>query len=258
MMPCSTPHNLRRKASPLTRNSPGTGRVETQHIELHEPAPPEAYNMPHAETIVPAKDPQTGIGVLEFRRGSKVVGRMKLFPVPQVQQYVADLGASLLPTGGQGTSKPLEFRFFVIEDGSINAESLPDGTVIVHTGLLGVVENESELAFVLSHEIAHVLQAHNWREANETRAAKVGLIIVGIAGAPFVGDTSVFLFEVGVAAVANGHQRALENQADRLGLQDIIDKGYDPREATKAHADDHRALRRSHNGANCGPITIRA
>jgi predicted Zn-dependent protease len=158
---------------------------------------------------------------------------MKLFPVPQVQQYVADLGASLLPAGAQGTSKPLEFRFFVIEDASINAESLPDGTVIVHTGLLGVVENESELAFVLSHEIAHVLQAHNWREANETRAAKVGLIIVGIAGAPFVGDTSVFLSELGVAAVANGHQRALENQADRLGLQNIIDKGYDPREATK-------------------------
>jgi hypothetical protein len=209
------------------------GRVDTQRIELHEAAPPDAYKLSHDETIVPGKDPQTGIGVLEFRRGGKVDGRLKLFPVPEVQQYVADLGASLLPAGAQGTSKPLEFRFFVVEDPTINAESMPDGTVIVHTALLGAVENEAELAFVLSHEIAHVLQAHSWREANETRAARVGLTIVGIAGVYFIGDTSVFLAELGMAAVANGHQRGLENQADRLGLQTIIDRGYDPREATK-------------------------
>jgi predicted Zn-dependent protease len=121
----------------------------------------------------------------------------------------------------------------VVEDPSINAQALPDGTMLVNTGLLGAVENEAELAFVLSHEISHVLQAHSWREANETRDAKVTLIIVGIAGTAFVGDVSLFLSGLGMEAVVNGHQRGLENQADRLGLQNMIDRGYDPREAPK-------------------------
>ena len=127
-------------------------------------------------------------------------------------------------------SKPLEFRFFVIENPAINASSLPDGTMLVDTGLLASVQNEAQLAFVLSHEIAHVLQAHVWREANETRAQRTGLLIAGLVGGYFVGDLSLFLSGLGMAAVVNGHQRGLENQADRLGLQNIIDRGYDPRQ----------------------------
>jgi predicted Zn-dependent protease len=148
-----------------------------------------------------------------------------------VQEYVSHLGDSLLPAGAQGTTRPIEFRFFVIEDPSINAASLPDGTILVDTGLLGAVENEAQLAFVLSHEVAHVLQVHSKREADETRGARVGLIIAGIAAGAFIGDTGTFLANVGIASVVNGHQRELENQADRLGLQNVIEHGYDPREA---------------------------
>ena len=216
-----------------TGNRREDGKVDTQRIELHEPAPPDAYNLPHEIKVVAAKDPQSGNNILEFRRGNKVDGRLKLFEVREVQEYVAALGNSLLPAGAQGTSRALEFRFFVVEDASINAQALPDGTVFVNTGLLGVADNEAELAFVMSHEIAHVLQVHSWREANETRGARVGLTIAGLAGAVFVGDMSLFLSGLGMEAVVNGHQRSLENQADRLGLQTVIDRGYDPREATK-------------------------
>lgn len=38
--------------------------------------------------------------------------------------------------------------------------------------------------------------------------------------------------QIGIASVVNGHQRELENQADRLGLQNVIEHGYDPREAS--------------------------
>jgi beta-barrel assembly-enhancing protease len=180
---------------------------------------------------VPSKDPQTGIPTLEFRRGKKIDGRLKLFPENAVQQYVKDLGVALLPPAASLTKRSLEFRFFVVEDPTINAEALPDGTVIVNTGLLAAVENEAQLAFVLSHETAHVLQVHYWREVRETRPKRVGLIIAGIAGAYFIGDMGVFLAELGMVSVINGHQRELENQADRLGMQNIILHGYDPREA---------------------------
>jgi predicted Zn-dependent protease len=207
------------------------GKISAEKVELGSPAPADAYKMPHGLEVVRAKDPQTGIDVIEFRRGKKVDGRMKLFPDKTVQTYVSDLGTSLLPAGAAGTSKALEFRFFVVEDSSINAAALPDGTVLVNTALLGAVDNEAQLAFVLSHEISHTLQVHYWREVHETRPQRIGLLIAGIAAGAFIGDLGTFMAEVGMIAVINGHQRELENQADRLGLQNVIEHGYDPRPA---------------------------
>ena len=207
------------------------GKVEAETVELGPPAQPDDYKMPHSLEVVAAKDSLTGIGVLEFRQGKSVKGRMKLLAEPSVQEYVSHLGDSLIPEGAKGTSRPVEFRFFVVEDPSINAFSLPDGTVLINTGLLGAIQNEAQLAFVLSHEMAHVLQVHSHREAEETRGARVGLLIAGIAAGVFIGNEGLFFAEIGIASVVNGHQRELENQADRLGLQNVIEHGYDPREA---------------------------
>jgi hypothetical protein len=207
------------------------GRIDTEEIELGPPASPDDYKMPHDLSVVRGKDSLTGINVLEFHQGKKIVARLKLLDVRSVQEYVSHLGDSLLPAGAQGTSRPIEFRFFVVEDPSINAAALPDGTLLINTGLLGAVDNEAQLAFVLSHEISHVLQVHYRREVEETRASRVGLTIAGIAAGVFIGDAGIFLAQIGVASVVNGHQRELENQADRLGLQNVIEHGYDPREA---------------------------
>jgi len=207
------------------------GRVDTAQLELGPPAPADAYKVPHDLSVVRAKDAQTGIDILEVRQGKKVVGRMKLLAERSVQEYVSHLGDFLLPAGAQGTSRPIEFRFYVVEDPAINAASLPDGTLVINTGLLGAVDNEAQLAFVISHEVAHVLQAHYKREVDETRGARVGLLVAGIAAGVFIGDTGAFLAEIGIASIVNGHQRDLENQADRLGLQNVIEHGYDPREA---------------------------
>ena len=205
------------------------GAIAVEQIQLGERPPKDAYRIPGDRSVIPAKDPQTKIAVLEIRKGNKLEGRLKLFDVQEVQDYVRHLGERLLPPAADVTARALEFRFFVVEDPSINAGALPDGTVLVNTGLLGAVENESQLAFVLSHEIAHVLQAHQWREAKDTRAARVSLIVGGLAAGAFIGNLGVFLSEIGLEAVVNGYSRRIENQADRLGLQNVIDLGYDPR-----------------------------
>jgi len=207
------------------------GTIAAVRVELGPPAPADAYKMPGGLAVVQTSDPQTKIPILEFRKGEKVRGRVKLFDVKEVQEYVSRLGLSLLPPANNVTARTLEFRFFVVEDPQINAAALPDGTILVNTGLLGAMENESQLAFVLSHEIAHVLQAHYWREVNETRAKRVALLVAGVAGTVFVGSIALFLSELGMAAVVNGYSRRIENQADRLGMQNVIDHGYDPRQA---------------------------
>jgi hypothetical protein len=209
------------------------GSITVQDLDLGERPPQNAYRIPGNRSIVPSHDPQTNIKVLEFRKGEKLEGRAKLFDVQEVQDYVKDLGVKLLPPAADVTARALEFRFYVVEDPSINAEALPDGTVLVNTGLLGAVQNESQLAFVLSHEIAHVLQAHHWREANDTRKDRVLIIIGSVAASGFIGDMGMFLGQLGMEALVNGYSRKIENQADRLGLQNIIDLGYDPRSSVQ-------------------------
>jgi hypothetical protein len=212
--------------------SPGSdGRIAAEEVELGPPAPADDYKMPHNLDIVRAKDPQSGIEVLEFREGRKLQGRMKLLAERTVQEYVSHLGDSLIPEGAKGTRRPIEFRFFVVEDSEINAASLPDGTLLINTGLLGAIENEAQLAFILSHEMAHVLQVHYRREVEETRGSRVGLTIAGLAASAFIGNAGMFMAQIGIASAVNGHQRELENQADRLALQNVIEHGYDPREA---------------------------
>ena len=212
--------------------SPGTdGRLAAEEVELGPPAAADDYKMPHNLDIVRAKDPQTGTEVLEFREGKKLQGRMKLLAERTVQEYVSHLGDSLIPEGAKGTRRPIEFRFFIVEDPEINAASLPDGTLLINTGLLGAIENEAQLAFILSHEMAHVLQVHYRREVEETRGSRVGLTIAGLAASAFIGNAGMFMAQIGIASAVNGHQRELENQADRLALQNVIEHGYDPREA---------------------------
>src|SRR4029077_11707200 len=172
-----------------------------------------------------------GIDVLEFRQGNKIHGRMKLLAERSVQEYVSHLGDSLIPEGAKGTRRPIEFRFFVVEDPEINAGALPDGTLLINTGLLGAIENEAQLAFVLSHEMSHVLQTHYRREVEETRGSRIGLTIAGVAAGACIADAAIFMSQIGIASVVNGPQRELENQADRLGLQNVIEHGYDPRAA---------------------------
>ncbi len=207
------------------------GRVMARHVELAPAAPADAYKIPGDRTVVSTQDKQTGIDILEFRKGTKVEGRMKLFPVKEVQQYVRDLGYRLLPPSSDVTARALEFRFFVVEDPHINAAAMPDGTIFINTGLLGAMDNEAQLAFVLSHEIAHVLQAHYWREVNETRTKRVLIFLGAMAGGAFIGDLAIFLGQLGMAAVVNGYSRRIENQADRIALQSVIDNGYEPHTA---------------------------
>src|SRR5438876_520351 len=70
---------------------------------------------------------------------------------------------------GRAAALMLESSITKKRNSSINAAALPDGTILVNTALLGAIENESQLAFILSHEISHVLQVHYWREVHETR-----------------------------------------------------------------------------------------
>jgi predicted Zn-dependent protease len=159
------------------------------------------------------------------------------------QEYIARVGHSLVPQWVDRNE--YQFNFSIVNDPELNAFALPDGTVVIYTGLLATLENEAQLATVLGHEIAHVIHKHGYR--GYKRAQKMQWIALGaaVAGAAIDADRSAWegpslastLVQIGatltVTAAVNGHGRNMEDDADRIGLNYAIDSGYDPFQAPR-------------------------
>jgi predicted Zn-dependent protease len=152
---------------------------------------------------------------------------------PEVSEYMQTLGSKLSSQAHDGTQK---FNFFTVRDNTINAFALPGGFIGVNSGLLLETNNESELAGVIAHEIAHVTQRHIARSlAAQSRsslvstAAMLAAILVGAAAGG--GDAAM----AGMAAAQSlaiqqqiSFTRANETEADRVGLGILARSGFDP------------------------------
>ncbi len=185
---------------------------------------------------------------------SQMKEQLPLLEDPALQDYVARVGRSLIPEWVN--PEELKFNFSVIQDDSLNAFALPDGTVVVHTGLLRVLENEAQFATVIGHEIAHATNRHGYR--GYRHRSKMGwLQLAAIAGGIAVDaktDSALagILTGIGssltISAIVNGHGRDLEDEADRVGLEYMVDAGYDPFQAPEVwrvfnrHASDQAAV----------------
>jgi hypothetical protein len=165
------------------------------------------------------------------------VGKFKLLPNDEVQNYVTAVGTSLIPPyqRDMAASDPrkIAFKFYVIENKEANAFALANGTVVVNSGLLDVLDNEAQLAAVVGHEMAHATQEHTWRQLQFHKTERFGLALAS-AVASACGKYNVSdALKLTQAAIQNGYSRNLENQADRVGLEYMTAAGYDPREAPR-------------------------
>ncbi len=151
---------------------------------------------------------------------------------PEIEYYFNSLGRRLAAAGG---SNPEDFSFFVLRDSTVNAFAMPGGYIGVHSGLVLMTQNESELAGVLGHEIGHVQQHHIARSLDQSGTATVAvlasLLVAILAGRNGSG-------QVTEAALASGQAFAIQRQltfsqnfereADRAGLQTMQETGFDP------------------------------
>jgi Zn-dependent protease with chaperone function len=163
------------------------------------------------------------------------IGKFKLLPNQAVQDYVAAIGRSLIPAyqSDLALDDPLRipFQFHVVLNDEANAFATPNGIVVVHSGLIELLDNEAQLAAVVGHEIAHSTHEHTWRQREYHKKKRLAIGIAGAVAAAYgLGDLADVANLVN-AAVVNGHQRSLENQSDRVGLEYMVRAGYDPREA---------------------------
>jgi Peptidase family M48 len=163
------------------------------------------------------------------------VGKFKLVPNEQVQEYVSKVGKSLIPkyaiSIAQTDPSRFRFQFYVVVNNEPNAFTLPNGVFVIYSGLFGILENEAQLAAVIGHEMAHVLQEHQWRDMHDR---KILTTASGFSvGEAFGRRTLRDVESLTAAAMRNGYTPEQENQADRVGLEYMVNAGYDPREAPK-------------------------
>lgn len=157
--------------------------------------------------------------------------KYRILPSKKAQEYIAALGESLIPSHQKDlpADSPLKipFRFYLVDAKSFNAVAYPNGVVVVHSGVFDVLQNEAQLAFVLSHEISHAVEKHAW-EAYEYHRTELIALRAGGAFIPFGGGLATSL---AASSIQNQYARSLENQADRVGLEWMLAAGYDVREA---------------------------
>jgi len=132
-----------------------------------------------------------------------------------------------------------ELEIYTVDAGEqVNAFALGGNTIVVYEQLVNRLPDEKELAVVLAHETAHILGQHNADNTVQKRAAGVGIAstilgsVVSVAtGSAGLGD----LASTGTSAVGRGvvlsYGRAMEHEADHIGMLLMAKAGYDPQTA---------------------------
>lgn len=169
----------------------------------------------------------------------------------RAQAYLTALGERIL---AHSDNSPFEFRFSIIRSSAINAFATPGGYVYINQGLINLVENESQLASVVAHEIAHITGRHIAEIANRSKIINLSTLAAIIAGA-FLGGggeltAAVTSFSMAAAtSLSLKYSREQEEAADRSGLTFLMESGYDG----KAALDFMKIMRRYEYYSNTIP-----
>lgn len=162
-----------------------------------------------------------------------VLKHAELIEDPLIVNYVNNVGKRIISAI---PPQPFTYHFYIIKDNVYNAFASPAGNIFINSGLFEAMDNEEELAGILSHEIAHVACRHISQKIE--RSKKIGLAtLAGIAAGIFLGTggavTAAGAVTVGSMAagqsIALAYSREDEMQADQLGLKYLAMAKYSSR-----------------------------
>ena len=160
---------------------------------------------------------------------ARIIARFGMYNDPQLMKYVNLVGNVL----AMSTNRPeIEFHFAILNTDEINGYAAPGGYIFVTRGAIAKMQDESELAGVLAHEIGHVVEKHAVKELNikgqDTSSVSGLAMLIGgssesarLAFAQAVDKALDLLFK-------DGYKREDEIQADRDAVLFCAFSGYAP------------------------------
>jgi predicted Zn-dependent protease len=188
--------------------------------------------------------PESELMSMSFKEYQEVLGKSKLSTDPNKVQAVRKVGnriakaaeAFLVDLGRGNQVRNYQWEFNLIEDDKVvNAWVMPGGKAAVYTGILPITQDESGLAVVLGHEVAHAIAEHGNERMSQALLANMGTMALSAALAQKPRQTrELFLTVFGVGANVGlilPYSRLHEKEADRIGLTLMARAGYDPRVA---------------------------
>lgn len=153
--------------------------------------------------------------------------QLPLIGDPEVTRYINVLGDSIARVADD---RNLQWHFYVVDQDDINAFAVPGGYIYVNRGLIERVQNMSQLAGVMGHEIGHVVKRHSMKQMQKAQQANVGATAVCIF-APSVCNSGLgsAAIQVGGGALFAKFSRDDEAQADEVGVAYTTRANIDPR-----------------------------
>lgn len=179
-------------------------------------------------TITPHQERQIGLQIMRQIRADP-----SYMDDPEIASYLNNLGHKLIANSNEASANQ-SFEFFAVEDPSINAFALPGGFMGFNSGLMVAAQSESELAAVMSHEIAHVTQKHLARMIASQKydwvksIASLALAIIASRANPQASQAVLITAQASMIQSKLDFTRKHEKEADRIGLSILLDAGFDP------------------------------
>jgi len=153
----------------------------------------------------------------------------------EIEDYLYNLTNKLVKSSDYSGSG---IKFFIVNDPSINAFAMLGGVIGVHTGLILSANSESELASVLSHEVAHITQRHVARMIGKLQKDSfksylgLGLALLLARSNPELARGALAASQaLGIQTVLD-FTRENEKEADRIGIKILHKAGFDVRGST--------------------------
>lgn len=161
----------------------------------------------------------------------------KVQMVRRVGGRIAAAAESFLRESGAGADVALyKWEFNLIQDDkTVNAWCMPGGKVAVYTGILPITKDETGLAVVVGHEVAHAIAKHGNERLSQALLVQLGGIGLSAALSTQAAATQEIFQQLYGVGTSVGYMlpysRLQENEADRIGLVLMAKAGYDPRAA---------------------------